>query len=718
MDDTRTNERMPAPYFRRAIGTLRSQARILIVALIAAVGVSVFYTFSLSSAVPLLKVIFAEHETLADWLNRTDVESRLGVKLPDDLPDDPAGLRIDAVSVSSVNEGVLETGDRIIGLNGERLSSRELVEQIAHTKGDDPLTVTLRRYDRIPTEVQVQLELGSERAGAAILRHFVGYLPAGRDADARMRTLLIVIGLLVFVSLVGNTFRVVNDGLVALAVQRAMHGLRTRLAAHVFRLPLAWHQNHPPGDLQARFANDVRKIEVGMTTLFGKVIREPLKAIGVLTLTVLIEWRLLVVALIGLPIGAFAIRFFGRAVKRAQKRASASWGRLLEHLGEKVAGIKVVKAYSAETRETNAFTDEDALLTREQAHIEVVDAATKPVLETLAIIAVAAFILYGGNRVFNHTLEPHLFFAAVVCLGGVFDPVRKLGNVNNRIQAADAAAQRIYELLDLTVERANGHADRGVDLPPLRESITVQDVTFAYAGHEDRPALQSVDLAIHHGEVIAIVGPNGCGKTTLTSLLLRFYEPQQGRILFDDVDIADASLASLRKQIGLVVQETVVFSASVRENIAYGREVGDAQIIDAARNAHAAEFIERLRVQDNGHIRAGYDALISARTLSGGQRQRLALARAIIGDPALLILDEATSQIDSESEQQIAAALDDVTRGRTTIIIAHRYSTIARADRIVVMNEGRIVDVGRHDELLARCAFYANLCETQLTHAS
>jgi subfamily B ATP-binding cassette protein MsbA len=432
----------------------------------------------------------------------------------------------------------------------------------------------------------------------------------------------------------------------------------------------------------------------------------------------MIEWRLVVVALVALPVAAIVIRTFGKLAKRAQRRASQSWGRLLDHLGERLAGIRAVKAYNMQGAEARRFEAEGRRLTHAQTQIELLDAGIKPALETLATVAAAAFILYGANLVFTGRLDAHLFIAAVVCLGGIFDPVRKMGNVNNRLQAADVSAQRLFELLDLPAEPV-ARPDRDATLPRLERSIEFRDVSFAYPAQPDRVVLDSVSLTVKCGQAVALVGPNGSGKTTLVSLLLRFFEPTAGDIRIDGRNIASVNIESLRGQIGLVTQDAVIFSDTVRDNIAYGvNGVGEQSLRAAARHAHIDEFIQGLKVENNGEVATGYDAPINARSLSGGQRQRLALARAILRDPPILILDEATSQVDSESERRIQEALDDVMRDRTTIIIAHRFSTIARADVIVVMSEGRIIATGKHADLLESCSFYASFCETQFAAVS
>ncbi|MFO0839396.1 MAG: ABC transporter ATP-binding protein [Phycisphaerae bacterium] len=702
--------------FRRSFGYLRRHLKELVLGLVAAVGVGLFYTFSLSTTVPLLKIIFADHESLADWAERVEAERRLGCVLAADVPDNPQGLIINHVRPEGPTAGVLHNDDRIASIGALAPGAYRLIELVAAEPSTGISDVHVVSYDG--AQCVVQLPLAPRRAWWGAVIAAAGWLPHGAGADARLTTLALVMGSLVVVSLLGGLCRFANEGLVATAVQRALHDLRSQLAEHVLRLPLSWHSAQPQGDTLSRFATDLSKVEVGLNTLFGKTIREPLKAISVLALTLLIDWRLLAVALIGLPIGAIVMRYFGNLTKRAQRRASQSWGRLLDHLGEKLAGIRVVKAYGMERAESRRFETEGRTLTRAQTHIELVDAATNPALELLAMMAVSMFVLYGASRVFNRELEPHLFFAAVVCLGGIFDPVRKMGNVYNRVQAADASARRLFDLMDLPIESGAPTGAPATVLAPLRESIEFRDVTFAYPGAPDREVLRGASLRVRKGEVIAIVGPNGSGKTTLISLLMRFFEPTHGQILIDGVNIADVTLESLRAQISLVTQDSVVFSDTVRDNIAYGANgVSDALIVNAARQAHIDDFIQTLRDNGDGAPRLAYDARVSARSLSGGQRQRIALARAILRDPPILVLDEATSQIDTESERKIQEALDDVTRGRTTFIIAHRFSTIARADVTVVLNEGRIIAVGRHAELLSTCPFYVALCETQFAHA-
>lgn len=682
-----------------------------------AVVVSVFYTFSVSSVIPLLKVIFAKEETLVDWIQRVETQRRLDVVIGADLPNNPEGLVLDHVRPESRSAELIHSGDRIAAIEGKNYGAFDALRVLAQHRSKTLPNVTIVAKDGETRNVE--LKLRKYHWWSSVMRRVVQILPAERDAAGRMSMLTIVMIGLVVVSTLGALARFVNEWFIALAVQRAMHGLRSRLADHVLALPLDWHTRQPPGDTLGRFATDINKVEVGMSTLFGKTIQEPLKAVGVITLTFLIDWHMLMVAMLGLPIGALVIRSLGRAVKRAQKNASRSWGRLLDHLGERLAGIRVVKAYNMREVECRRFEAEGRLLTRAQTNIEIVDAGTKPALETLALLAVAAFILYGGSRVFLGDLEANLFFAAVVCMAGLFDPVRKMGNVNNRLQQADASAKRLFELLDLPEEQPLPVREGAQPMRDFEDSIEFRNVTFAYASKPDQPVLRDVSFTVQKGQIVAVVGPNGSGKTTLVSLLMRFYEPQEGAILVDGRDVRDLELDSWRAHMGLVTQDAVVFSDTVRANIAYGApDATDEQVRNAAQLAHIDEFLLELRGEHLGAQVRGYDVPVTGRSLSGGQKQRIALARAILRDPPILVLDEATSQIDTESERKIQEAIDDVTRGRTTFIIAHRFSTIARADMIVVLNDGRVVDIGRHEELIHTSPFYETLCRTQFAYVA
>jgi ABC-type multidrug transport system fused ATPase/permease subunit len=371
--------------------------------------------------------------------------------------------------------------------------------------------------------------------------------------------------------------------------------------------------------------------------------------------------------------------------------------------------LRVVKAYTAEAHERARLDEVDRRMFRQQLKLARLDAFLSPMMETLAVLSGSALTIWLASQVLNHTLSLSTFATLGVALAMIFDPLRKMTDVYVRIQRASAGAERIFQVLDTPVETVA--ADTGTDVAALEKTLEFVDVSFTYPS-AGGPALSDVNLTIRRGETIALVGPNGCGKTTLVSMLPRLFDPDRGEVRYDGLNVRKATHASLRRQFGLVPQEAVIFEGTPIENIAYGNgRIDRARVEDAARRAYADEFVR--------NIPGGYEAVLGERgsTLSGGQRQRLAIARAIYRDAPILIFDEATSQIDSESELKIQNALREFAKGRTTIIIAHRLSTIQFADRIVVMDAGRIVDAGTHKELFERCSVYRTLCETQFVNA-
>ena len=422
---------------------------------------------------------------------------------------------------------------------------------------------------------------------------------------------------------------------------------------------------------------------------------------------------MLVVFLVA-PGAGLVIHYLGNKIKRAQRRSLYAWGQLLDLLDERIAGIKILKATHSGRRESLQFFRRARKLFNQQVKIAKADAATSPLLEFVGAVAVCAFVLYGGHLVFAGEMEAPEFFVSMACLAAMLAPIRRIANVNNRLQAAESAATRIFEIIDLPYEQDVAGA---VELPALAGSIEFRDICFTYEG-SDRPALADVNLTVKAGETIAIVGGNGSGKTTLSSLLLRFYNPSHGHILLDGIDIHKATLRSLRQQIGLVTQDTVIFTDTIRNNIAYANpKVPDEQVYAAAKAAHADDFIAKVHSEVGGQEQTGYEAIVSSRTLSGGQKQRLAIARAVLNNPAILIFDEATSQVDADSEKKIQEALAELTRGRTTFIIAHRLSTVINADRIAVMEKGQIIAAGTHQHLLEDCDHYRTFCNAQLQPA-
>jgi len=424
-------------------------------------------------------------------------------------------------------------------------------------------------------------------------------------------------------------------------------------------------------------------------------------------------WRLLLLTMIITPIAVFSIRWLAKMLKRANRRAMEEMALIYGTLEETFRSIKIVKAFTNERRERTRFHENNKRYYHKAMRIVRYNSLSHPLTEMLGIATISVAMTAGAWLILSR--ETHLFgirmsdmplsrgamLTFFVMMAGMADPLRKMSSIFSSLQAGSAAADRIFARLDR--RPAVREPQQPVAVPRHHRDLTFENVSFAY--NPDKTVLENINLSIAFGETIAVVGPNGCGKSTLANLVPRFADPTAGAVKLDGVPLADIRIRDLRKQIGLVTQETMLFDDTIFNNISYGAaDATREQVIEAARQAHAHRFIEN-------DLPDGYDTLAGAlgNRLSGGQRQRIALARAILRDPAIMILDEATSQVDLESEQAIQLVLEKFTRGRTTIMITHRLSILSLADRIVVMDGGRILDAGSHDELLARCELYRRL---------
>ena len=481
--------------------------------------------------------------------------------------------------------------------------------------------------------------------------------------------------------------------------------LGQEMYANIMHLSLGFFEKHPTGELIARFANDIFQVNRGLAGVFVKLMREPIKALFFLATALAIDPLMTLVGLCVLPPVAAAIYKLGRKFKKSVRRSLQKVASMAMVASETFNGIAIVKSFCMEAYEIARTNAEFAKLRQYLVKMVKVDAAVGPVVEFVLILGIAALVLIAGARVMSEDMSRGEVFALVFAFGLMLDPLRKLSSVNNQIQTSVASAERVFEFIDMQPDIVEKPEAR--TLPRLSEAIRFERVHFAYKPGVE--VLEAIDLEVAKGEMVALVGFSGAGKSTLVKLLPRFYDVTSGALTIDGVDVRDVTFESLRGQISIVTQETILFNESVRDNIAFGRQdYTDEQVRQAAEAAYADAFISNLP--------EGYETVIgeSGATLSGGQRQRLAIARAIIKDPAILILDEATSHLDSESEQAIQKALAEFVKGRTTIVIAHRLATVQRADRIVVMDQGRIVETGTHQELLAHGGIYRRLYEQQL----
>lgn len=539
------------------------------------------------------------------------------------------------------------------------------------------------------------------------LHWLAGFFPGPDAPNAAMTTLLILLAALLAVNLVGNLLRCISQYLVLYASNRAMMDLRRRMLRKALHVPVS----KLSGDVSNRvsqFMSDAREVFLGITTLFGKVAREPLKAVCVLVLALILDWRLTLIVLSLAPIAVGLLWYFGRKVRKATVRMLQGYGIMLGGLEESLQGIDVVKGYVAEAVERRRMWQIERNMLKHQLRLAWIEAVSSPLIEVVGVVAAAAGVVWLASQTFSGQMERSHFMTTVVLLAAMLDPVRKVAAVYNMVQRAGAAAVRIFEFLDEPEERS-ARAARGLTGAGPRE-VRIERVTFRY-NPDAPPALSEASLAVRPGECIAVVGPNGSGKSTLLKLLPRLIEPESGRVLIDGQDVRDLALRSLREQVAVVTQRTVIFSRSVRDNIAYGRrDATDEQVREAARQAYAAEFIEQWP--------NGYATVLGefGTNLSGGQRQRLAIARAFLKPASILVFDEATSEIDADSERKIHDALDELRRGKTTFLIAHRHTVMDLADRIVVMDAARIVDVGTHAELIERCPLYVALYRSPHAH--
>jgi subfamily B ATP-binding cassette protein MsbA len=489
--------------------------------------------------------------------------------------------------------------------------------------------------------------------------------------------------------------------------QHVVADLRLALHKKLLELPPAFFARSASGDLLSRFSNDIAQLEFAVTYGLAAYLRDGMQVLVLLGISIALDWRLALLAFVAVPLTVLPIVRFAKRLKKIATRGQAQIGTLYTLLHEALQGVRIVQSFGMERYERDKFQAEQDRFLATMRKSFFVRAIFTPTLEIMAAIGIAATVVFAARSVASGQLQPERVISFLATIVLLYTPLKSLGGTGQGVTQGMAGARRLWEVLDEPVEPVSGPHE----LPRFQDEVRFESVSFRYPsrGGEQAPAvLRSVDLSLRRGEVVALVGPSGGGKTTLLNLLPRFADPTDGRITLDGRDLRSATLGSLRAQMALVAQETFLFNDTVRANIAYGLDdVPMARLQQAAEAARADGFIRELP--------NGYETEVGERgvTLSGGQRQRLAIARALLKDAPILLLDEATSALDTESEREVQRALDRLMEQRTCLVIAHRLSTIRHATRIAVLSQGRVVELGTHDELLARRGEYARLYEMQ-----
>jgi len=480
---------------------------------------------------------------------------------------------------------------------------------------------------------------------------------------------------------------------------------REKLFAHIHKLPFEFFENHETGQLMSRINNDVTIMQSTVTRLMKELLQNSVLLVGLLIWVFYLKWDWALMALVIFPIMVFPVANIARKLRRFSRKGQEILGNINATVLESFSGIKIVRAFGMESREIDKFRlYNDSYLEVVKKNVKYVE-ITSPLLEVLGVISAAFILWYGGNQVLNEEISQGTFLAFIVALFMMYSPIRILFKIYTNIQTALAGAERVFDILDQDVEKVQeGH----FELQGINDGIEFKNVSFRYPSRSTM-ILNEINLSVRKSEIIAIVGMSGAGKTTLVDLLFRFFDVTSGSILIDGKNIQDYELASLRRQLALVTQETFLFNDTISNNIAFGceRKATHNEIMEAAQAAHVDHFVSNL---DDG-----YETIIGERgvKLSGGQRQRVAIARALLRNAPILVLDEATSALDSESERLVQDALHNLMEHRTSFVIAHRLSTIKHANRIIVLDKGQIVESGTHESLLASSGLYQKYYEMQ-----
>ena len=503
-----------------------------------------------------------------------------------------------------------------------------------------------------------------------------------------------------------NIFLYIKNILLRIVELKLVKNIRDRLYQHIQTLSLGYFNTKETGYITSIVMNDVGQFQSAVGVVFQRLFVEPINILTFVTLLFIISWKLAIIAIVILPLAGIAIVTIGRSIRRKSRRTQTKIAEIMQILTETLSSIRIVKAFVNEKEEVKKFTGESQNyfnLLLQRARLDLISG---PVTESFGVIIGVVLLWYGGMEVLsNEGLSAEDFIRFIVILFSILGPIKQMSNVNIKIQMGAASAERIFGLLDTPpeiVEKADA-----VDLGEFRQSIEFDRVHFEYNDGDER-VLDEVSFTINKGEVVAMVGPSGSGKSTIADLIPRFYDVSRGTIRIDGHDIRETTLASIRGNMGIVTQEVILFNDTIRNNIAYGQpNVSEEAIRQAADAANATTFIEETTHE--------FDTLVGERgvNLSGGQKQRLAIARALLKNPSILILDEATSALDTESEKMVQRAIEVLMKDRTALVIAHRLSTVQNADKIIVLEKGEIIEVGSHTDLYNKGGLYRRLYDIQ-----
>lgn len=713
-------------YIKRIFKYVWPQWHRLIVIAVSSILIGILFPLNIVAAIPMLKVMFGQ-EGLRGYVNRLICSDRYGVKfrLPDTVeltdPNNPDVafhlLVIDVAEDGLAEHAGIKPTDHIIGAgtslidpNQTRVWSSTLLDELAWSPEESELVIQYKRLDE-----NSQLELFTTSVNVEkvpfylpYIHKVIAYIPKDNTGQAKINAMVLIILLISVVTIIRCAATFAQRFTSSKVSHISITNLRQEVYEHILEMPAGYFDREKPTDAVSRLNRDITLLALGIKMIIGKGLREPAKMMGLICYALWLDWKVTLIFLLGAPLTLGTVLRLGKRIKRATKKSLISGSEMLGKLTESFNSVKVVKVYNQQPYESKAFGKINNEMLKQQLRIAKIQAGMSPLMEVVALLGACMAMYLGVRWVVSGNLDVGNFIAIIIMLGAIGQSVRTSSDIWPKVQQANAAGERVYGLFDEITETEKPNAAR---LPTIKESLEFRDIVFTYPG-ANQPVLNGLNLTVEAGHNIAIVGPNGSGKTTLVNLIPRFYDVDSGAVLIDETDVRDCTLKSLRNQIGLVTQKVVTFNDSIGANIAYGKSDATMdQVIASAKQARAHEFISQLP--------NGYDTIIGEQGtgLSGGQLQRIVIARAILKDPAILIFDEATSQVDAESEAKIHTAIEELMHNRTSFIIAHRFSTVLSADIIVVMDKGQIAAKGTHEELTKTCPLYQGLYETQLVRA-